>query len=75
MYHCNGAATKTKNKMTTLSTTEKLNFKYEGLNNFYASLETAILTGDFKNEERYFNLIAEISEEINKLEIKLIKNK
>ena len=67
--------TKTKNKMTTFSTKETLNFKYKGLNNFFASLETAISTGDTKNEERYFRLIAEISEEINILEIKLIKGK
>ena len=67
--------TKTKNKMTTFSTKETLNFKYKGLNNFFASLETAISTGDTKNEERYFRLIAEISEEINTLEIKLIKGK
>ena len=61
--------------MTTFSIKEKLNFKYKGLNNFFAALETAISTGDIKNEERYFRLIAEISEEINILEIKLIKGK
>jgi hypothetical protein len=60
---------------TTYSTKERLSFKLKGLNSFFASLENAISIGNFKEEERIWKLIFEISEEINKLEIKLIKNK
>ena len=60
---------------TTYSTKEKLSFKLKGLNSFFASLENAISAGNFKEGERIWKLIFEISEEINELDIALIKGK